>query len=81
MGGGGGGGRGGGVGGGGGGGAAPSNMRTPVFPFPTQVRDIHLTSDLWSVENNFLTPTFKTKRPALVAHFKDVIDAMYKNLE
>ena len=46
-----------------------------------QVRDIHLSSQLWSVENEFLTPTFKTKRPALAKHFKDVIDAMYDKLE
>ena len=46
-----------------------------------QVRDIHLSSQLWSVENDFLTPTFKTKRPALSKHFKDAIDQMYEKLE
>merc|ERR1712168_878089 len=46
-----------------------------------QVRDIHLSSELWSVENDFLTPTFKTKRPKLVKHFNDVIDSIYEHLE
>ena len=46
-----------------------------------QVRDIHLSSELWSVENDFLTPTFKTKRPKLVKHLNDVIDSIYEKLD
>ena len=46
-----------------------------------QVRDIHLSDQLWTVDNDFLTPTFKTKRPALTKHFKDVIDQMYEKLD
>jgi long-chain acyl-CoA synthetase len=42
-----------------------------------QVKKIHLSAEQFSVENNLLTPTFKSKRPQLKQYFSDVIDKMY----
>ena len=44
-------------------------------------KDIHLTSDAFSVENNLLTPTFKLKRNIGRDYFKVPIDAMYSELQ
>ncbi|XP_014663192.1 PREDICTED: long-chain-fatty-acid--CoA ligase 1-like [Priapulus caudatus] len=46
-----------------------------------QVKEIYLHPELFSVENNLLTPTFKSKRPALAQFFRPQIDTMYSNLE
>jgi len=46
-----------------------------------KVRDIHLSPEPFSVENNILTPTFKLKRPEGRAVFKEVFTKMYENLE
>lgn len=40
-------------------------------------RAIHLHPELFSVENNLLTPTFKLKRPVAKRVFQPQIDAMY----
>ena len=45
-----------------------------------QVKDIHLDGELWTAENELLTPSFKIKRPALVRKYRAVIDAMYEKL-
>ncbi|KAL5018655.1 hypothetical protein ScPMuIL_004377 [Solemya velum] len=42
-----------------------------------QVKDIHLHSELFSVENSLLTPTFKNKRPYLKKYFLPQFDEMY----
>ena len=41
------------------------------------VKSIHLDSELFSVENDLLTPTFKSKRPQLQKKYQSVIDQMY----
>ncbi|KAK2164222.1 hypothetical protein LSH36_67g01021 [Paralvinella palmiformis] len=43
-----------------------------------QVKIITLFPELFSVENGLLTPTFKSKRPALRKFFSMQIEAMYK---
>ena len=45
-----------------------------------QVKDIHLEGEMWTAENELLTPTFKTKRPALLKKYQGVIDVMYEKL-
>ena len=54
-----------------------SSIVSPSF----QVRDIHVFDELFTVDNGFLTPTFKGKRPALKKHFADQIAAMYEHLQ
>ncbi|MCB0340313.1 MAG: hypothetical protein KDD53_11950, partial [Bdellovibrionales bacterium] len=41
------------------------------------VKKIHLVPDDFTVENGFLTPTFKVKRSAVEKAFKAEIDALY----
>lgn len=43
-------------------------------------KDIYLTLDTFSIENNILTPTFKLKRNIAREVFKPQIDAMYEVL-
>ena len=46
-----------------------------------QPKKIYLSSELFSVENNLLTPTFKSKRPQIQARYQDVLDKMYEDLD
>ncbi len=46
-----------------------------------QVKDIYLHPEPFSVENNLLTPTMKTKRPELGKYFEKQIEEMYKDIE
>jgi long-chain acyl-CoA synthetase len=46
-----------------------------------QVAAVHLTPDLFSVENGLMTPTFKLKRPQASAAFKAAIAALYEQLD
>ncbi|KAG9007921.1 hypothetical protein FRB94_013868 [Tulasnella sp. JGI-2019a] len=41
------------------------------------VRDIHVTLDQFTVENNTMTPTFKIQRLNAYTMYKDVIDSLY----
>lgn len=45
-----------------------------------QVKDIYLHAEMFSVENDLLTPTFKSKRPAIREYFKEQIAHMYRKL-
>ena len=45
-----------------------------------QVKDILVTPELWSVDNDLLTPTFKVKRAALKRVFSGQIEEMYQKL-
>jgi long-chain acyl-CoA synthetase len=45
------------------------------------VRALHLEPELFSVESNLLTPTFKNKRPQLTTHYKDILDDLYASLK
>lgn len=48
---------------------------------PTQVKDVYLHPDPFSVQNGLLTPTFKVKRPQLKSYFKPQLEDMYKHLD
>jgi len=45
-----------------------------------QIRAVHLSTFVFTVENGLLTPTFKAKRNVIEAKFKPQIDAMYTEL-
>jgi len=45
-----------------------------------QVKDVFVTSEPFTVENNLLTPTMKTKRPECKKYFMPQIEAMYRTL-
>ncbi|CAR98827.1 Protein CBG25177 [Caenorhabditis briggsae] len=50
-----------------------------LFSFE-QVRDIYLSAEQFSVENDLLTPTLKSKRPKLKAHYAKELERMYSKL-
>uniref|UniRef100_H2ZCR8 Long-chain-fatty-acid--CoA ligase n=1 Tax=Ciona savignyi TaxID=51511 RepID=H2ZCR8_CIOSA len=43
-------------------------------------KKIHLSTELFSVENDLLTPTFKSRRPQLYQRYKTEIEEMYQGL-
>jgi len=47
------------------------------FPAYARIRRITLLLEPWTVENDMMTPTMKIKRPKVIAHHQDEIDAMY----
>ncbi|KAI3420955.1 hypothetical protein GPALN_014582 [Globodera pallida] len=51
-----------------------------LFTFE-QAKDICLCAEQFSVENDLLTPTLKSKRPQLKAHFERELCTMYDKLE
>jgi long-chain acyl-CoA synthetase len=52
------------------------NKRSLIF----QVKDIHLSAVPFSIDNGLLTPTLKSKRPSLKAHYKAEIEQMYSTI-
>ncbi|EPB65028.1 hypothetical protein ANCCEY_15909, partial [Ancylostoma ceylanicum] len=48
--------------------------------FLFQVKDIYLCPEMFTVENDLLTPTLKSKRPKLKAHFAAELGKMYSKL-
>ena len=46
-----------------------------------KVKDITLTADPFTIENNILTPTFKLKRNVAKTIFQQQFDEMYAKLE
>jgi len=47
------------------------------FPGYAQVRAITLLNDPWTVENEMLTPTLKTRRKIIHARYQEQIESMY----
>ena len=45
------------------------------------VKSVHLHREPFAVEQELVTPTFKLRRPQLLAFFKDEVDAMYAHLK
>ena len=45
------------------------------------VKDIHLETEPFAVENDMITPTFKLKRPQLQKKYQSEIDAMYQKMK
>lgn len=41
------------------------------------IKKVELTPDIWSVDNNLLTPTFKPKREVILTKYKDLYDKIY----
>ncbi|KAK5978459.1 long-chain-fatty-acid--CoA ligase 1, partial [Trichostrongylus colubriformis] len=54
--------------------------KSGLFSFE-QVKAITLCPDMFTVENDLLTPTLKSKRPKLKSHFASELSAMYSTLE
>jgi long-chain acyl-CoA synthetase len=54
-----------------------ANDRLRNFPRWVHVRRVIATKEPWTVENGLLTPTLKLKRPLVLAHFKQAIEAAY----
>jgi len=46
-----------------------------------RIADFRLVPELFSVENDLLTPTFKLKRPQAKDRFIDLINEMYENVD
>ncbi len=44
------------------------------------IKALHLHPELFSVENNLLTPTFKAKRPQLLERFQHVVQRLYAEI-
>jgi long-chain acyl-CoA synthetase len=44
------------------------------------VKRLHLSTDMFSVENNMMTPTSKVRRPQVREYFLDKIQAMYEDI-
>jgi len=41
------------------------------------IKTIEITPDIWSVENDLLTPTFKPKREVILKKYKHLYDKIY----
>ncbi|KNC98543.1 uncharacterized protein SPPG_06233 [Spizellomyces punctatus DAOM BR117] len=44
------------------------------------VKAIHLEPEVWSVDNNMMTPTFKLKRNEAADKYRPIIDALYEEV-
>ncbi|KAF9987216.1 hypothetical protein BGZ65_004673 [Modicella reniformis] len=44
------------------------------------VRRVHLTLDMFTIDNNMVTPTGKVRRPQVRDHFKNQIRTMYDEI-
>lgn len=54
--------------------------KSGLFSFE-QVKDIFVSSEMFTIENDLLTPTLKTKRPNVKLYFKQQLDKLYEKLD
>ncbi|MDH5357038.1 MAG: long-chain fatty acid--CoA ligase [Gammaproteobacteria bacterium] len=47
------------------------------FPAYAKIRQVTLSLEPWTIENNLITPTMKTKRANVISHYKSDIEKMY----
>lgn len=45
------------------------------------VKAVHLDTTEFNIDNDLITPTFKLRRPQLLAYYKDQVDSMYQKLK
>ncbi len=48
------------------------------FPGYAKIRRVSLSLQPWTIEDGFMTPTLKIKRPKVIEAHQAEIDAMYK---
>lgn len=48
------------------------------FPGYAKIRRVILSTEPWTVDNGFLTPTLKVKRPKVMEAFKDAVSKLYE---
>ena len=53
--------------------------KNKIFGKWERIKLFELTKDVWSVDNNLLTPTFKIKRAEIRKKFNDLYEKMYRN--
>ena len=58
-----------------------SRIGKPLLKGFEQVKKVHLHHELFSVENDLATPTFKKKRVIIAERFKTELDKLYEGLD
>ena len=53
----------------------------PLLKGFEQVKKVHLHHELFTVENDMATPTFKKKRVVIAERFKKQLDKLYEGLD
>lgn len=48
------------------------------FPGYAKIRQLNLTLDPWTVEDDLVTPTLKVKRAKVLEHYADAVETMYR---
>ena len=54
---------------------------TPKFVVVLQVKDLLIIPEPFSIENDMLTPTLKTKRNVIKKNFKKQLDDLYSKYD
>jgi long-chain acyl-CoA synthetase len=52
-----------------------AGAKLPHFMY---IKNFHLESEAWTVDNGLLTPSMKLKRPTLKTHYNDAIEKLYQ---